>query len=212
MVDLRQCRHAPPRKRVVHELRYRTPAELAPVIEIGSFCGLSTNVLAHLLTKRQKPNDLLTADAWHFENSGVGTLGGHATVTHQDYREFARDTFIRNVRFFSGARLPHTVELDSDAFFQCWDANKSVTDIFGRKTALGGPISFMYIDGNHTYEYCKRDFVIADRWLAPGGLVLFDDTDNPDWGVGRVVREALRSGRYELIKRNPNALLRRRSN
>ena len=50
------------------------------------------------------------------------------------------------------------------------------SDVFGRSFQLGGPISFCYIDGNHTDDLAKRDFENCDRYLEKGGFVLFDDS------------------------------------
>ena len=46
-----------------------------PVIEIGSFCGLSTNIINYYLKKYNKKNKIITSDKWEFEGKGDGTLG-----------------------------------------------------------------------------------------------------------------------------------------
>jgi hypothetical protein len=182
----------------------------SPVLEIGSFCGLSTNVIAHFMRKLGVPNTFITSEPWIFEGAGAGAIGRDG-VTHEQYRDFVRGTFLRNVQFFSADRLPHTVELPSDRFFEAWRGGDAVADVFGREVRLGGRISFAYIDGNHTYDYARRDFENCDAFLDPGGFILFDDSaDSSTWDVRRVVREALDSGRYELVVKNPNYLIRRR--
>jgi len=87
----------------------------------------------------------------------------------------------------------------------------SVVDQFGRSVSLGGPLSFCYIDGLHTYDQCSRDFQNVDRWLQVGGFVLFDDSsDFSDWeGVRRVVSEVRRGGRYRVVLNNPNYLFKK---
>ena len=83
--------------------------------------------------------------------------------------------------------------------------------MFGRETQLGGPIAFCFIDGNHSYEFARRDFENTDRHLQPGGFILFDDSgDGSDWGVCKVVAEVAATGRYELIATNPNYLFKKR--
>jgi len=90
----------------------------APMIEIGSFCGLSTNVLTYLKEKRAARNRLITCDRWLFEGAANGEpLGDSTTVTHEEYRRFVKESFLRNVRLFSRYNLPFTVELFSDEFF-----------------------------------------------------------------------------------------------
>ncbi len=184
----------------------------APVLEIGSFCGLSTCVLGYLRGKAGIKNRLFTCDRWGFEGQAVGApLGDHPTLTHEEYRTFVRDSFLRNTRRFCGSEWPWTIEADSDAFFARWSANEEATDVFERPVKLGGPLSFCYIDGNHTYAFARRDFENADRFLAPGGFILFDDSaDGSGWEVCRVVAEVLREGRYELVARNPNYLVQKK--
>jgi len=42
------------------------------VLEIGSFCGLSTNTINYFLRKYEKTNKLITADKWIFEGAESG--------------------------------------------------------------------------------------------------------------------------------------------
>ena len=136
---------------------------------------------------------------------------GESSLTHEEYRAFVRETFIRNVRMFSRAQLPNTIELSSDEFFSCWRRGDEVTDVFGATIRLGGPLSFCYLDGNHSYEYARRDFQNCSEFLDRGGFIFFDDSA-AGWGfegVQRVVREVMASGQYELVAKNPNYLFRK---
>jgi hypothetical protein len=79
-------------------------------------------------------------------------------------------------------RLPHHIAVSSDKFFELWTQKEEVVDFFGHVTTLGGPISFAYIDGDHTYEQSWRDFQNVDRFLLPGGFIVFDDSaDDCEW-------------------------------
>jgi predicted O-methyltransferase YrrM len=40
---------------------------------------------------------------------------------------------------------------------------------------LGGSIDLAFIDGMHLYEFALRDFINAERWAHPHGVVVFDD-------------------------------------
>ena len=179
----------------------------APIVEIGSFCGLSTNLLPYYEERNGVRNPLITCDKWAFEGAIGNSTLGDSPVTHEEYSAYVKETFIRNVRIFSRNALPHTVEMFSDDFFNAWRESREVFDVFGRRTRLGGPISFCYIDGNHTYEYVKRDFENCDEFLEPRGFILFDDSaDSSDWEVRKVIAEIKESKRYELIVNNPNYL------
>lgn len=187
------------------------PAETA-MVEIGTFCGLSTCVLAHLRERAGITCPFFTADRWEFEGQALGTLlGDSRTVTHDGYRDFVKASYVRNARMFCGSDLPRTIESSSDEFFAAWEARASRTDVFGRTAQLGGPIGFAYIDGDHRYEAARRDFEHVDAHLVPGGHILFDDSaDGSTWEVCRVIEEVKRMDRYEVIANAPNYLVRKR--
>ena len=184
----------------------------APIIEIGSFCGLSTNAITHFKEKLGVKNRLITCGKWIFEGAQVEPLlGGSPHLTHSEYREFVRSTYIRNIQTFARFDLPYTVEMFSDEFFAAWSQNQHATDVLGRELQLGGPISFCYIDGNHSYAFAQRDFQNVDLCLEAGGFILFDNSaDGSEWEVCRVVAEVKSGGRYDLVAHNPNYLFRKK--
>jgi Methyltransferase domain len=183
----------------------------APILEIGSFCGLSTNALTHYKEIHGVKNRLITCDKWEFERPDKELISENSSIRHTEYKEFVKDTFLRNVRMFSRNDLPYTVEKFSDEFFEAWDREETVQDVFGRNLKLGGPLSFCYIDGNHTYEFVKRDFQNCDAALERGGFLLFDDSaDGSGWEVCRLMTEIKARQDYELVSRNPNYLFRKR--
>lgn len=185
----------------------RNLPSLSPVLEIGSFCGLSTNVIAYLLAKHNKRNAIISSDKWIFEGAEDGGNLGPSNISHQDYREHVKSTFKRNVEFFSSENKPYTIEVFSDEFFELWGKNEMVKDVFGRDVQLGGNIGFCYIDGNHTYEFAKRDFENTDRNLDVGGYILFDDSyDGQPFGLTKLMKEIKNNKNYELVMKNPNYL------
>ena len=187
------------------------PSEGA-VVEIGSFCGLSLNHVTHLMEKYSRSNPVFSVDAWNFEGLAQSDECFPGTqIQSNHYRDLVMDTFSRNVRLFSRSRLPHHIKLDSDQFFDAWRNDLEMPDHFGRVIQLGGPIAFAYIDGDHSYEQSKRDFENVDRYLVPGGFIVFDDSaDWTEWGSHRTAREAASLSNYELIDRSPNYCIRKR--
>jgi Methyltransferase domain len=184
-----------------------------PIIEIGSFCGLSTNLISFYLRENNKSNKLITADKWIFESKEADNNFLEGTgILHQQYSDFVKQTYIRNISFFSKDNLPYTIEEFSDDFFKLWKARKTETDVLGRPIQLGGKISFAFIDGNHTYEFAKRDFENVDKYLETGGFILFDDSaDSSQWEVRKVIEEIKKEGRYEIVVNNPNYLVKKLS-
>ena len=181
-----------------------------PIIEIGSFCGLSTNVIAYLLKKHSRQNKIFTSDRWIFEGAEKGGTLGTSEIKHSDYRSFVMDTFKRNVSFFAKPIEVHPIEVFSDDFFRLWDNADVVTDLFDHEQKLGGNISFAYIDGNHTYEYAKRDFLNVSKHLDVGGFIFFDDSsDFSKFGCARLMKEIVSDPNYEFVMKNPNYLFRK---
>lgn len=186
----------------------------APIVEIGSFCGLSTNLITYLKLKHGVGNKLICCDPWDFGASEKGeTLAGHPYIQREDYKEFVKSSFIKNVSFFSQHDLPFAIEAESDDFFAQWLRQKNANDVFGQNIQLGGSISLAYIDGNHSYEFAKRDFENVDKFLEIGGYILFDDSaDGSGWEVCQVVAEVSSTGRYQLIKKSPNYFFKKLKN
>jgi hypothetical protein len=180
------------------------------IVEIGSFLGLSTNIIAYLTVKYRRNNPFFTCDPWVFEDTDK-PVGGYFDASGDDFRIYAKKTFMRNVEIFSGSRKPYTMEAFSDRFFELWRLGSMGEDVFGRSVALGGPISFAYIDGAHTYVAASGDFLGVDENLMPGGYILFDDSaDGSGWEVTQVVRELERNPSYELVFKTPNYFFKKR--
>ena len=196
--------------RVLFERAIATLPTDDPVVEIGVWAGLSTNVLTHLLVRHRRSNRLICTDPWIFEGEGAETLQP-SDVRFVDYRELVRGQFVQNVRFWSRGRLPEAVQLSSDDFFVAWGKSERVPGVLGGEVQLGGPIAMAFIDGAHEYKQAKRDFENVDRMLVSNGFILFDDSD--EFGafpqLYKLVRQILAVGGYEHIGENPHHLLRK---
>jgi hypothetical protein len=156
----------------------------------------------------------MTCDKWDYSFKGLGDKSlGYSSITGNEWGQFARQTFINNVSFFSRDHLPFPLEMFSDELFVSWQERRTVKDIFGRTVQLGGDIGFCFIDGNHEYEFVKRDFEHVDRVLTAGGFIFFDDSGDLSGspGVQKLMKELIRSKvigeRYSLILKNPNYLI-----
>jgi hypothetical protein len=175
----------------------------APILEVGTFCGLSTNVITHFKRKHGVGNALVTCDKWEFENVNGRANIADSPILFSDYKAFSKQSYIRNIKMFSPDDLPFTVEMLADEFFDAWKARKECADVLGRTRALGGPFSFCYIDGNHTYEFAKRDFLNCDSYLENGGFILFDDSTLGEFTLHKLMPEITTLGSYRLVAQNP---------
>lgn len=181
-----------------------------PVIEIGSFTGMSTCMLSHYLAKYNCGNVLFNADRWEFEEKEKNYYSRVLNVSPEEMKDYIRNSFVRNVRHFSRNRLPHTIELFSDEFFSQWLQKNTLLNIWEQPVTLGGPVSFAYLDGNHQYDFVKRDFENVHRQLVKGGFIFFDDSaPHINSGMRDLVKEVKARRDYEVVVKNPNYLVRR---
>ena len=179
------------------------------MIEIGTYLGQSTNVMTYLMWKYRRFLPLFCCDPWMFEKTGE-PVGGFFDGGTNAYREYCMKVCRQTIAMFSAHHMPHVIEAFSHDFFADWSGEKEKVDMHGRSVKLGGPISFAYIDGAHTYEGAREDFSGIHPFLVPGGFVFFDDS-TPDWeGVHRVVNEVMQHPEYELLFTTPNYFFRKR--
>jgi predicted O-methyltransferase YrrM len=82
----------------------------------------------------------------------------------------------------------------------------NVIQLLGDSSAIPWelPIDLLFIDGDHSYDGCLRDFLAFEKWVRTGGLICFDDytqENNPLNEVKRVVDlvTITMTKRYEII-------------
>lgn len=64
-----------------------------------------------------------------------------------------------------------------------------------------GTYDLIYIDGDHSYEGAKADAELAYPLLKKGGVMIFDDYNNDQFGVRRAVDEFLESvSGFEVLR------------
>ncbi len=181
----------------------------AAILEIGAFCGLSSNLITFLKADFGLDNPFFSCDPWDYTSNRDGEFfSENLDIRWDDFERFLFDSYKQRVGFFSKNYLPHTFRDFSENLFENWAVNNTVEDIFGREVELGGPLSFVYIDGDHSYDGARRDFENTDKYLEKGGFILFDDSgDGGNWEPNRVARHAIKNGAYNLISKNPNYLI-----
>lgn len=188
----------------------RNMPEGGVVLEIGSFAGLSMNHILYMMKQAGRSNPVVSVDEWGFKGAINGFVDG-SKVNFEDYRKHVIESYRRNLMLFSPDSLPTHVTTSSDKFFDLWSQKATVEDFFGRSATLGGQIAFAYIDGDHTYKQSMRDFENVDRFIMPGGFIVFDDSSHTDeWGSHESAAEAANRPDYELISNTGNYLIMKR--
>ena len=186
------------------------------VLEIGSYGGLSTNLILYLMDKYQRSEKVLSCDPWIYQGYDYmskkpsSTIDGRMDISRADYSTYIKESFIKGIKFLSNQNLPYSFELTSNHFFEKYDQKSIMQDVFGRKLRLGDSISFAYIDGNHAYNFVKSDFENVNNYLQIDGLILFDDSkDGLKFGSAEFMTDMLQNPNYKLIDKNPNYLFKK---
>lgn len=188
--------------------------ENGSVVEIGSYGGLSTNVMIYLLNKHQRKNELFTCDAWIYEGYTDSSkpiadthIDGRVDIPRSTYSVYMKQSFINTTRFLSEKNLPFSFHMRSDLFFDNWNKRTTETDVFDRTKTLGGDICFAYIDGCHSYKSARSDFNHVAKHLVQGGYILFDDSaDGQKFGSAQMMSEVKQDNRFLVVAKNPNYL------
>jgi hypothetical protein len=196
------------------ELAIKEMPSQGSVLEIGSYGGLSTNLIIYFLKKHHRNNLLFNCDAWIYEgyNDGIEEhplfIDGRDDVSRADYSVYMKNAFINSIRLLSSKKLPHSFHMDSALFFNKWNSNQTNVDLFGVHTQLGGPISFAYIDGGHSFEVAWNDFKnVADHLVKCGFILLDDSADHMNYGSSKMMEAIKKDKRFKIVSKNPNYLL-----
>jgi hypothetical protein len=186
------------------------------VLEIGSFGGLSMNLILYLLFKKKKAFPVFSCDPWIYsgyedtDTSKSDAIDGWPSVNREAYMEYVLTAFKNAIRLFHPNTLPYSCRMKSADFFLAWGEGKTVTDIFDRTVSPGGPLSFVYVDGDHSYQAASADVENSLQFLLPGGLLLLDDSaDGLPYGSAILAKELLKRKDLKLVERNPNYLFRK---
>jgi hypothetical protein len=186
------------------------------VVEIGSYGGLSINLIIHLLKKYNKNNLVFNCDPWIYEgfhdHKGQVSeiIDGRNDISRIAYSAYMQTAYKHATAFLSFDRLPHTYPLASDDFFERWRKMNAMDDIFGSHQTLGGPIAFAYIDGYHSFEQSKKDFENVAEYLVPNGFILFDDSAQYySYGSAQLMNTIKKDKRFKVLENRHNWLVER---
>ena len=166
-------------------------------LEIGTYCGKSTLYLG----------------------SAAQEVGGHlVTVDHHRGSEENQPGWEWHDRTLVD---PYTDRLETlpPLRHALWDTglDGSVSVVVGSTQQVGrwwsSPLSFLFLDGNHTEAVAQHDYTAFARHLAPGGLLAVHDVfpdpadgGQPPW---HVVQRAVAEGYEQLSVHGSLRVLRR---
>jgi len=160
-----------------------------PTNSVGAEIGVFKGAFSARILKTLQPRKLHLIDPWHYETdttyqrSWYGGRGGGGQAMQDAIHQSVRDRFAREIA--SGVMTVHRA-MSADA------ATSFADDYF----------DWVYIDGNHLYEFVKADLNAFFPKVKPGGLLCGDDYGVKGWwdhGVTRAVDEFVASGTCKPI-------------
>lgn len=142
------------------------------IVEIGSYCGRSTVVLAGVVQALAGRGRVYAIDP---HDGVVGALDAgihHYAPTLARFRQNIAQAGLDDL-VISVCQRPH-------------------------ETTWSKPVSLLFVDGLHDYANVSRDFYHFEPWLAEGAMVAFHDYADYFPGVKTFVDELLADGAYTL--------------
>lgn len=120
--------------------------------------------------------------------AGLARVGGHLvcvdTWMNDTMPDGAKDTF---------AEFQANTAAYRSMITQVRKSSGAITD-----AEIGGPLDFVFIDGDHAEAAVRGDFRRVAPWVKVGGYIAFHDLDPLFPGVSIVFGEALASGSWQI--------------
>jgi len=137
-------------------------------VEVGVWKG----DLSAMILRKVRPTTLMLVDPWIFDPRFSESLfgGGKATQSQADM-----DAIFQKVRGRFSVEVARGVV-----------SIRRNTSVEAAAATADESVDWVYIDGNHTYEFVLEDLRSWYPKVRPGGLVAGDDYDRPGawWGDG----------------------------
>lgn len=163
--------------------------DMLPKNSIGAEIGVHLGEFSREILGRVRPKELHLIDPWEHQTSGLykdAWYGGQATEGQGEMDSRYEQVWNR----FATEIQDGQVKIHRDYSKQ---ALESFPD---------GYFDWVYIDGNHLYEYVMADLVLSAQKTRSGGFVTGDDYVEGGWwkgGVKKAVDEFVVRGSVRLL-------------
>jgi len=173
------------------------------IIEIGSWCGRSSSVLA-MSAKMTGVKQVVCVDLFPNKNDWKqNTDGSHSFKVNIDGKEYSANT---DQTIWEEAFEKDVVPIykNTDNLFEIFSNNikksgceELITTIRGNSFDIKKKVDsffkckFAFIDGDHGYETVCNDITNVEKYLVPGAWICFDDAFSTFDGVDRAIRNMI---------------------
>lgn len=191
-----------------------TTADLdADVIEVGSWCGRSSAVLA-LAAAASKGTavhciDLFPEkDDWRRNADGSYSfsvrIGERTFGAYQEQTVWA-EPFAKDIapiyEVYGSVFAVFRNALSTNGLDHLINAHRGTLETFSEIAPKGLRCRVAFLDGDHSYAAVCRDIEEVERFLIPGGWICFDDAFSYYEGVNRAIAErVIGNPQYELCQ------------
>ncbi len=162
--------------------RGRAPQRDAVVVELGSWQGKSSVLLAAGMRHKQNPR-LFCVDPFGSDENSAYQETFYAPLTSK-MRRSLQETFLRNIQRCGFSGMVHAVKGYSFEVVRSWRE----------------PIDILFIDASHEYAAVHRDVLEWAPFLKVGGTIAMHDV-SPTWpGPSRVMAEDLQPPYFDELE------------
>lgn len=134
----------------------------------------------------------------------IGSFEGMSAIWLLDYvpglKVTCVDTFCPGFDDVTGEyeqRFDRNVEEYGNRVTKIKGRSQDVLKTFSKRSKF----DLIYIDGHHSYEAVKEDIALTWPLLKKGGMLIFDDYNNLEFGVKQAVDEFLKTVEVEVLRK-----------
>jgi len=152
-----------------------TLLDLLPEDSFGAEIGVWRGDFSARLLSEVRPARLHLIDPWRFESDSEYQCACYGGAVAKNQAEMDK--------IYEGVLRRFASEIDAGLVF----VHRGPSAQAGMKFP-DAYFDWVYIDGNHFYEYVKRDLEVFATKLKPGGVLAGDDYGAQGWWKGGVTR------------------------
>jgi len=168
-----------------------------PRDSIGAEIGVHKGGFSAQILRTVSPKELHLVDPWKYEESDLYKKALYGGKARGGQSEMDARCNAVCARFDSNVRAGQVVIHRGDS--------SSVLSGFPNDY-----FDWIYIDGNHLYEYVKQDLEMSFHKVKPGGLITGDDYAYAGWwqgGVKRAVDEFIEERSVKVVRIKGNQFI-----